>query len=315
MNLTPRLVGSTIHATVPHWTGGFGRPVRKGAEAMRRTVRGFFYASRFLVGGVLGGREACRFLFPVDQPITSSAAHCLVALVDGLKTEEKEAFMPSIAKNSSISISNIAIRQDLEGRYCLNDLYKASGSNPKHKPSEWLRIKQAKELIVEIENDKAGIPALLSIKGTRTPGTYVVKELVYAYAMWISPKFHLQVIRAYDALQQKPDNTAQLLKQARAEADNFKSHFERLADEKLHALPIQLLPLSSGSNKQWLVTQLAGESLTIQGLEEGAFTATSGNLARLIADDGQLITIQDLPAIIEAAAKRLNAAQRQQRKA
>ncbi|MEY4768038.1 MAG: hypothetical protein RL637_677, partial [Pseudomonadota bacterium] len=39
------------------------------------------------------------------------------------------------------------------------------------------------------------------VKGfNQKQGTYVVKPLVYAYAMWISARFHLQVINAYDAL-------------------------------------------------------------------------------------------------------------------
>jgi len=96
---------------------------------------------------------------------------------------------------TTLTISNTPINQDTEGRYCLNDLHKASGNENKHRPSLWLNNQQTKDLITEIE--KAGIPAFESIQNT---GTYVVKELVYAYAMWISPSFSLKVIRAYDAL-------------------------------------------------------------------------------------------------------------------
>lgn len=46
-------------------------------------------------------------------------------------------------------------------------------------------------------------PPLVSSAG-RSGGTWVCKELVYAYAMWISPRFHIQVIRAYDSMQ-RPD--------------------------------------------------------------------------------------------------------------
>jgi hypothetical protein len=91
----------------------------------------------------------------------------------------------------------------LDGLYSLNDLHKAAGNDPKHKPIQYLRNAQTKELIEEIEK---GANLHLSIKVTKGSkgGTWVCKELVYAYAMWISPKFHLHVIRAFDQLVTKP---------------------------------------------------------------------------------------------------------------
>lgn len=98
---------------------------------------------------------------------------------------------------NELIIAETAIRQDAEGRYCLNDLHKASGGEKRHGPSYWLETQQTKELAQELSD--TGIPVSV-VKGGSHQGTYVCKELVYAYAMWISPKFNLEVIRAYDRL-------------------------------------------------------------------------------------------------------------------
>jgi hypothetical protein len=100
---------------------------------------------------------------------------------------------------NEIVISGIKIEQDGEGRFRLNDLHKASGSLPKHRPSLWAENQKTQELIAELEGE-AGIPALDTQHGGATPGTYVAKELVYAYAMWVSAKFHLNVIRTFDSV-------------------------------------------------------------------------------------------------------------------
>jgi len=97
-------------------------------------------------------------------------------------------------------IGDFSIRQDEEGRYSLADLHKASGNLAKHKPSNFLRVEQTQELISEIEQFSDMRSAVKVINGGNNRGTYAVKEMVYAYAMWISAKFHLVVIRAYDAL-------------------------------------------------------------------------------------------------------------------
>jgi phage antirepressor YoqD-like protein len=96
-------------------------------------------------------------------------------------------------------VTGISIKQDAEGRYCLNDLHRAGGGEKRHAPNEWLRTKQASELIEEIS-----IPGIPGIESKQGIGTFVAKELVYAYAMWISPVFHLKVIRAYDSMVTSP---------------------------------------------------------------------------------------------------------------
>lgn len=99
---------------------------------------------------------------------------------------------------TSLVLAGVAIHQDDEGRFCLNDFHRAAGGEDRHRPSRWTENQQTQELIQEVV--KAGITALKVVRGGRVPGTYVCKELVYAYAMWISPKFHLQVIRTFDAV-------------------------------------------------------------------------------------------------------------------
>ncbi|QHA85562.1 MULTISPECIES: KilA-N domain-containing protein [Serratia] len=101
--------------------------------------------------------------------------------------------------NQLISIDGVAVRQDVNGRYCLNDLHRAAGGEAKYQPGLFLRLDSTQALSDEILNstDLQSLPTE-TIPG-RNGGTYVCKELVYAYAMWISPAFNLKVIRTFDA--------------------------------------------------------------------------------------------------------------------
>ena len=106
---------------------------------------------------------------------------------------------------NQIQLYDTQICQDEQGRFCLNDLHQASGGESRHRPAYWLSNQQTQELIGEISKD--GIPSIFIKQGL---GTFVSKELVYAYAMWISPKFHLYVIRTFDSLVSHQNSTALL---------------------------------------------------------------------------------------------------------
>jgi hypothetical protein len=109
--------------------------------------------------------------------------------------------------SNQLTVADVTVRQDDAGRYNLNDLHKAAGGAERHATWRFIRSDKADalidQLISEIQNTNSGGLNPVFRKRGRHGGTFVVKELVYAYAMWISPKFHLKVIRAYDSFSLK----------------------------------------------------------------------------------------------------------------
>ncbi|MBL7237663.1 MAG: KilA-N domain-containing protein [Komagataeibacter hansenii] len=109
------------------------------------------------------------------------------------------------AHTTTLSIVNTTIRNDAEGRYSLNDCWKAAGGQKKDQPSEWVSNTKTIELMATLEGDRE-IPVtsmnIIKTGPNNHRGIWACKELVYAYAMWISPAFHLRVIRAFDAMMQ-----------------------------------------------------------------------------------------------------------------
>lgn len=108
----------------------------------------------------------------------------------------------------NLTIADTAIRTDDAGRFSFNDLHKAAvaaGHDYKTCQVEhFTRNEATQALIVELrKNGELEIDPYVSTVG-RYGGTWGCKELVYAYAMWISPAFHLKVIRAYDAMVTQP---------------------------------------------------------------------------------------------------------------
>lgn len=142
---------------------------------------------------------------------------------------------------TNLIVCDVTIKQDAEGRYCLNDLHKAAGGEDRHQPAHFWEAAGDKLLQVLILENPRVSPKVA--KAGRYGGTFVVKELVYAYAMWISPKFHLEVIRSYDRLATEGvavhtsaaeavlDDPLSYMEKIIAQAKQLKAERDRLASE------------------------------------------------------------------------------------
>ena len=94
----------------------------------------------------------------------------------------------------------------IDNLYNLNLVHQANGELRKHQPSNFLRLDTTQELIAEIESD--GQTQAVKVYRGSQGGTYVCEELVLSYAMWISPKFHLIVLRAFLAMHKSESQNA-----------------------------------------------------------------------------------------------------------
>jgi hypothetical protein len=110
------------------------------------------------------------------------------------ESHEQESIMTLPQSQHMVVASHIIHQADSGDLFSLNDLHKASGGQPRHQPSRFFEQQSIKELIAELLT--TGIPVVKSTEG-RYGGTYACRELVIAYAAWISAAFHLRVLRVF----------------------------------------------------------------------------------------------------------------------
>jgi len=107
-------------------------------------------------------------------------------------------------------ICNTEITQDENGRYSLNDLHKASGSEVKDLPNKFMASKSFKKIVDILIAENSAFEPVVKKQGRYTGGTWICKELVYKYAMWVNVSFELNVIRTFDAIHEEPATMAAL---------------------------------------------------------------------------------------------------------
>lgn len=97
-------------------------------------------------------------------------------------------------------INSKTISNDEFGRYSLNDLHSASGGDNKHKPSLFYRSCGFNSVVNVLKAQNRAFEPIVKKQGRYGGGTWVCKELVYKYAMWVNADFEVKVIQTFDSL-------------------------------------------------------------------------------------------------------------------
>lgn len=101
----------------------------------------------------------------------------------------------------SLPLRSLVVAQDSEGRFCLNDLHRAAGSDPNSRPPAWTCLHSTQTRMHQLSRKLSFLP-LVTFRG-RAAGTFAVKELARMYAEWLNPEFALAVSHALEASAQE----------------------------------------------------------------------------------------------------------------
>jgi len=112
---------------------------------------------------------------------------------------------------SNLVINNLEITTDDQGRYSLNDLHKAAGGSNKHKPSLFYRSNSFVEVVNILNAQNGAFAPIVKKQGRYNGGTWVCKELVYKYAMWVNAEFEVKVIQTFDSIVNKLNTPSSML--------------------------------------------------------------------------------------------------------
>ena len=182
----------------------------------------------------------------------------------------------------ALHLDAVVIRQQ-DGLYCLNDLHKAAGAESNQQPAFFLRNDQTQALQKEVE--ATGTPAIKTVLGKgKAQGTYACRELVIAYAAWISAAFHLKVIRVFLATGQSqavPAIDPKRIEHARqlahaATAQVYQAVFDAALNNNSSPYNTRLLLGFTGTT---------APIAYVQALENGAFAMTLPQLTKAIRTD------------------------------
>ena len=104
---------------------------------------------------------------------------------------------------TDLVINNTVITKDQDGRFSLNDLHKAAGGLVKDLPNKFMRSDSFSKVVEVLNAQNRAFNPVVRKQGRYNGGTWVCKELVYKYAMWVNADFEVKVIQTFDSIVNK----------------------------------------------------------------------------------------------------------------